>query len=225
MGSLRNITSECSSKLMLVGSEEAPTEYTLRRSCAQTLDHIAVELRDALLPHVLPIVEQYLSDNDWRLREAAILALGAVADGCAEGLRPHVPGILQLLLGKTSDAQPNVRCNSCWALGRYAAFRIQDAVEGDNAAGAEVEHIIRSLLERSQVFYCRCHLIDIRVSCSLPCHDVTSQHQGVSMSGRPSCTAVMAASWNSLQVTWNRYVYYCTTFGRCCSWLLVHSCT
>lgn len=134
------------------GSEDAPTEFTLRRSCAQTLDHVAVELRDALLPHVLPIVERYLADSDWRLREAAILALGAVADGCAEGLRPHVPGILRLLLGKTSDAQPNVRCNSCWALGRYAAFRVQDAAEeGDSAAGAEVEHIIRALLERAQV--------------------------------------------------------------------------
>ena len=111
-----------------------------------------MELRDALLPHVLPIVERYLADNDWRLREAAILALGAIADGCAEGLRPHVPGFLRLLLGKTSDTQPNVRCNSCWALGRYAAFRVQDAAEeGDSAAGAEVEHIIRALLERAQV--------------------------------------------------------------------------
>ena len=57
-----------------------------------------------------------------------------------------------MLLGKTSDTQPNVRCNSCWALGRYAAFRVQDAAEeGDSAAGAEVEHIIRALLERAQV--------------------------------------------------------------------------
>lgn len=134
------------------GSEEVPSEFTLRRSCAQTLDHIAVELRGALLPHVLPIVERYLADEDWRLREAAILALGAIADGCAESLRARVPGILRLLLDKMADPQPNVRCNSCWAAGRYTAFRVQDAAEeGDRNAEAEVFHIVKALLERAQV--------------------------------------------------------------------------
>eukprot|EP00892_Ulva_mutabilis_P002006 jgi/Ulvmu1/11806/UM080_0017.1 len=133
------------------GSEEVPSEFTLRRSCAQTLDHIAVELRGALLPHVLPIVERYLADADWRLREAAILALGAIADGCAESLRARVPGILRLLLDKMADPQPNVRCNSCWAAGRYTAFRVQDAAEeGDRNAEAEVLHIVKALLERAQ---------------------------------------------------------------------------
>lgn len=137
---------------MCSGSEEVPAEYTLRRSCAQTLDHIAVELRGALLPHVLPIVERYLADADWRLREAAILALGAIADGCAESLRARVPGILRLLLDKMADPQPNVRCNSCWAAGRYTAFRVQDAAEdGDRNAEGEVLHIVKALLDRAQV--------------------------------------------------------------------------
>lgn len=148
--------------LRRAGDEEAPAEYTLRRSCAQALDCLAVDLADELLPHVLPIVERFLSDTDWRLREAAVLALGAVADGCMEGLRPHAHSVLKLLMQKTSDPQPNVRCNACWAVGRFAAFAVQAAAEGDgtgDSAAAAIQEIISTLVKRMQVrpvFNCTC---------------------------------------------------------------------
>ena len=31
---------------------------------------------DAIVPHVLPFVQQYLSNEDWRNRDAAVYALG-----------------------------------------------------------------------------------------------------------------------------------------------------
>jgi transportin-1 len=37
---------------------------------------------DDLLPVLMPIVEGRLANEDWRARESAILALGAVAEGC-----------------------------------------------------------------------------------------------------------------------------------------------
>ena len=40
---------------------------------------------DELLGMILPIVEQRLRVADWRIRESAILAIGAVAEGCTNG--------------------------------------------------------------------------------------------------------------------------------------------
>ena len=48
------------------------------------------------------IVEQRLADANWRLRESAILALGAVAEGCSGGLAQYVPQ----LIGAQSEARP-----------------------------------------------------------------------------------------------------------------------
>jgi HEAT repeat protein len=136
-------------------AEDAPAEYTLRRSCAQALDCLAVELSSDLLHFVLPLVQRFLGDSDWRRREAAILALGAIADGCMDGLRPHAHAVLQLLIAKTRDGQPNVRCNACWAVGRYAAFAVEAAAEssegGGGEAGAALLELLAALVERTHV--------------------------------------------------------------------------
>lgn len=39
---------------------EGVSEWTLRKSCAQTLDHLSHEFPDKLLEFVLPVVDRYL---------------------------------------------------------------------------------------------------------------------------------------------------------------------
>lgn len=51
-----------------------------------------------VLPLLLPIVEQRLAEQDWRIRESAILALGAVSEGCHMGLAPYLTGMVKMLL-------------------------------------------------------------------------------------------------------------------------------
>ena len=34
------------------------------------------------------------NDADWKDREAAVLAIGAVAEGCIGGLYPHLPEVI-----------------------------------------------------------------------------------------------------------------------------------
>jgi hypothetical protein len=138
---------------------DTPTEYTLRRSCAQTLDCLAVGLGDELLQYVMPTIEMYLQTKEWQLREAAVLALGAIADGCMAGLRQLAPHLIALLLEKARDSQPNVRCNACWAVGRFAAFVVQDVAEMNGAAAAAgytMLQVVSALTERAFV-------------CPLPC--------------------------------------------------------
>jgi hypothetical protein len=50
-----------------------------------------------------------LVDRDWKLRESAILALGAVAEGCTGGLVTLAPQIIDGLMPMLADPRPLVR--------------------------------------------------------------------------------------------------------------------
>jgi hypothetical protein len=49
------------------------------------LDHLSNVYNDEILPLLMPVVEARLADGDWRKRESAILALGAVRCGSRRG--------------------------------------------------------------------------------------------------------------------------------------------
>lgn len=97
---------------------------------------------------MLPLVETSLVATDWREREAAVLALGAISAGYGDALRVHVPRFAALLLERTRDVQPNVRCNACWAAARYAGLALDSgsAADGEPLARA----VVAALLERMQ---------------------------------------------------------------------------
>lgn len=48
-------------------------------------------------------------EEDWRARESAILALGAIAEGCVMGLIPYLPQLISMLLPRLEDPRPLVR--------------------------------------------------------------------------------------------------------------------
>ena len=48
------------------------------------------------------------------------MALGAVAEGCMDGMSPHLPGLLPYLTTCLSDTKALVRSITCWTLSRYS---------------------------------------------------------------------------------------------------------
>ena len=48
------------------------------------------------------------------------MALGAVAEGCTDGMAPHLPGLLPYLTTCLSDTKALVRSITCWTLSRYS---------------------------------------------------------------------------------------------------------
>jgi hypothetical protein len=63
--------------------EETERRWNLRKCSAMGLDHLSNVYNDDILPLLMPVVEARLGDADWRKRESAILALGAVRCGAA----------------------------------------------------------------------------------------------------------------------------------------------
>jgi len=98
------------------------SEWTVRKAAASALDHLATAYRDSILPTVLPIIENRLSSKDWEIQESALLALGAIGHGCMQGLSPHLPAILQLLVTISKSSKPLLRSISCWTISRFAQW-------------------------------------------------------------------------------------------------------
>ncbi|GAB4816534.1 hypothetical protein N2152v2_003580 [Parachlorella kessleri] len=125
--------------------DEEVSQWNLRRCSAAGLDMLSTVFGDELLPIILPIVQQRLQGSDWRARESAILALGAVSEGCATGLTPFLPDMVALLLPTLQDPRPLVRCISCWALGRYAKWILERA---DGGQRGELDAVVTGICGR-----------------------------------------------------------------------------
>ncbi|XP_034227487.1 transportin-1 isoform X3 [Prunus dulcis] len=67
--------------------------WNLRKCSAAALDILSNVFGDEILPTLMLFVQTKLAtseDETWKEREAAVLALGAIAEGCITGLYPHL---------------------------------------------------------------------------------------------------------------------------------------
>ena len=105
--------------------DDDDAQWNLRKSSANGLDVMSNVFGDELLGMILPIVEQRFRESDWRLRESAILAVGAVSEGCDAGLAPFLPQLIEFLVPSLEDPRPMLRATACWTLSRFARATAQ----------------------------------------------------------------------------------------------------
>ena len=96
--------------------------WNLRKCSAAALDVFATDFRGPVFETILPYLMTNLKHPEWPYREAAVLALGAVAEGCIEVVTPHLPDLVPYLISLLNDPEPLVRQITCWTLGRYSAW-------------------------------------------------------------------------------------------------------
>ncbi|KAI5647783.1 hypothetical protein M9H77_33788 [Catharanthus roseus] len=73
--------------------DDTVNSWNLRKCSAAALDIFSNVFGDEILPTLMPIIQQKLRASDdasWKEREAAVLAIGAIAEGCFNGLYPHL---------------------------------------------------------------------------------------------------------------------------------------
>lgn len=104
------------------GDEDPEDEWTVRKCSAAALDVFATVYHQPIFEIILPYLRDNLSHANWTNREAAVLALGAIADGCMDSVTPHLPELIPYLISLLSDPEPIVRKITCWCLGRYSEW-------------------------------------------------------------------------------------------------------
>ncbi|KAI1482934.1 ARM repeat-containing protein [Daldinia eschscholtzii] len=105
------------------GDDASPDErWTLRKCSAAALDVFARDFRDPVFESIMPYLNKNIRHTDWPYREAAVLAFGAVAEGCMNVVTPHLPQLVPYLISLLNDPEPVVRQITCWTLGRYSSW-------------------------------------------------------------------------------------------------------
>lgn len=99
--------------------DEPNIGWTLRKCSASSLDALSLKLREDMLPTLLVSIEECLNSDDALRKEAAILALGAVAEGCMEGLKPYLSELVTYLTACLNEDNPLIKVITCWTLSRY----------------------------------------------------------------------------------------------------------
>ncbi|KAJ3600654.1 hypothetical protein NHX12_031632 [Muraenolepis orangiensis] len=106
--------------ILLKGDVEEDEAVPDRKCSAAALDVLANVFRDDLLPHLLPLLKSLLFHPDWVIKESGILVLGAIAEGCMQGMVPYLPELMPHLIACLCDKKALVRSIACWTLSRYA---------------------------------------------------------------------------------------------------------
>ncbi|KAI8338863.1 transportin-1 [Chlamydoabsidia padenii] len=105
--------------------DEFYSEWTLRKCSASALEVLSTVYPSQVCTLLMPQLDIALFQSDWKIRESGILALGAVAEGGLEQMAPFLPRLIPYLLDSLSDTKPLVRAMSCWVLGRYSGWCVE----------------------------------------------------------------------------------------------------
>ena len=93
--------------------------FTLRQQAASTMDLIASKLGVKILEYALPAIENAMNSGNIWVIESGLLALGAISDGCSEGMIDYMPSLFPVLKGYLSHEIVEIRSVTCWVIGKY----------------------------------------------------------------------------------------------------------
>ncbi|KAK3984790.1 importin subunit beta-2 [Cladorrhinum sp. PSN332] len=134
------------------GDENPDEKWTLRKCSAAALDVFASAFGGGVFTSIFPYLQTNLRHTDWPHREAAVLALGAVAEGCMDVVIPHLPELVPYLITLLNDEEPVVRTITCWTLARYApwAANLQDPAQKQAYFLPMMEGILHKMLDKNK---------------------------------------------------------------------------
>jgi hypothetical protein len=158
--------------------DDFSSEWNLRKCSAAALDVMSVVFDVDLLEILLPHLKDKLFSQEWTERECGILALGAMAEGCLDGITPHLPTLVPLLLSTLADpkvraflrqaglasssadptlwlplVQPLVRAITCWTLGRYSSWCVNASTTAEAQAQfflPTMEGLLKAVLDNNK---------------------------------------------------------------------------
>lgn len=94
-------------------------DWTPCKGAGVCLMLMANTAEDAIVNHVLPFVQQYMTNDDWRYRDAAVYALGAILEGPEPAtLVPFIGAVITTLLQLMNDSSVQVKDTTAWVIGR-----------------------------------------------------------------------------------------------------------
>ena len=100
---------------------------------------LATCCEDDVVPHVLPFVKENIKHADWRYRDAALMAFGAILEGPEPNqLKGLVEQAMPMLIELMKDPSVVVKDTAAWTIGRVCELTPEAAIK---------EECLQALLE------------------------------------------------------------------------------
>ncbi|MCO5558950.1 hypothetical protein L7F22_012541 [Adiantum nelumboides] len=113
-----------------VNNRQDEDELSMDRAAAEVLDTMALSLpKKYVFPVVLDFAAGGYGSADPNCREAAVMALGVISEGCFEIMKKKLPDILRVVLQALQDPEQVVRGAASFALGQFAEHLQPEIVE------------------------------------------------------------------------------------------------
>uniref|UniRef100_A0A915P1V8 Transportin-1 n=2 Tax=Meloidogyne TaxID=189290 RepID=A0A915P1V8_9BILA len=125
------------------GDDDSSTEWNLRKCAAASLDVLSGVFSDDFL-NIGRFILKFIFNFHFifQIKESGILALGAVAEGCMNGMTPHLPNLIPYLINSLQHTRALVRSITCWTLSRYCHYVVQQP------QGPMFNQLLKELLAR-----------------------------------------------------------------------------
>jgi importin subunit beta-1 len=101
-------------------------DYTLHMAGQVCLTSISQTVEDAVVPVVMPFINQHINSADWRYKDAAILAFIGILDGPqGEVIGPAVSQSVPVLLALLNDPNEMIRDSAAHAISRIGLLHVR----------------------------------------------------------------------------------------------------
>ncbi|XP_026288912.1 importin subunit beta-1 isoform X2 [Frankliniella occidentalis] len=112
---------------------------------------LATCCEDDIVPHVLPFVKENITSEDWRFRDAALMAFGSILGGLdPSNLKPLVEQAMPTLIKLMYDGSVVVRDTAAWTFGRVCEI-IPDAAINETYLKPLLEAFVNGLKAEPRV--------------------------------------------------------------------------
>lgn len=108
---------------------DVDTQWSLRKCAASTLDVLTNILPSDVMNVAFPFLREHLTSERWYIREATVLALGAMAEGGVKYFDDQLPALIPYLVEQLKDLWAPVRKITCWTLSRFSPWILKDHTE------------------------------------------------------------------------------------------------
>nr|OQO21928.1 hypothetical protein B0A51_13028 [Rachicladosporium sp. CCFEE 5018] len=100
-------------------ADESDSNHVAGEQC---MDRLANKLGGAaVLPPTFTWLPRMITSSNWRDRHAALMAISAISEGCADLMEAELNKVLELVVPALSDPHPRVRWAGCNALGQMSS--------------------------------------------------------------------------------------------------------
>jgi len=126
-------------------------EWNISMSAGTCLALLAQAVDDAIVPVVLPFIETNIKNDDWHLREAAVMVFGSILEGPDPNVLAGLVGqALPIIIGMMADANPAVKDTTAWTLGRICELLV-GSVNIESQLQALVTALVIGLEDRPRI--------------------------------------------------------------------------